>query len=144
MDQSRQRKDREPHPLVRAIALLYRGDAAAQEAFEDTVGYCQNLLTKTSQLYRPRYVLAAARVGQVFCGERWPEANAQTAMLGHALDEYRRALGDCRVKGVVQEAVRDLELIRAAGIEGLEPVFALLESALGARVSWFVRMTFFG
>jgi len=32
--------------------------------------------------------------------------------------------------GIVQDAIRDLELIRAAGIEGLEPVFELLEEAL--------------
>ena len=31
--------------------------------------------------------------------------------------------------GVVQDAIRNLELIQAAGIEGLEPVFELLENA---------------
>jgi len=30
---------------------------------------------------------------------------------------------------MIQDALRDLELIRAAGIEGLEPAFELLESA---------------
>ena len=40
------------------------------------------------------------------------------------------ALDNCSAKGVVQDAIRDLELIRAAGIEGLEPVFELLQSAL--------------
>jgi len=30
----------------------------------------------------------------------------------------------------VRDALRDLELIRAAGIAGLEPVFALLEETL--------------
>ncbi|MBL7065307.1 MAG: hypothetical protein ISS49_14025 [Anaerolineae bacterium] len=31
---------------------------------------------------------------------------------------------------VVRAALHDLEMIRAAGIEGLEPVFELLEGAL--------------
>jgi len=31
---------------------------------------------------------------------------------------------------MIQDAIRDLELIRAAGIEGLEPVFELLEEVL--------------
>jgi hypothetical protein len=30
---------------------------------------------------------------------------------------------------MIQDTLRDLELIRAAGIEGLEPTFELLESA---------------
>jgi hypothetical protein len=36
----------------------------------------------------------------------------------------------CSCPSVVQDALRDLELIRAAGIEGLESVFELLEEAL--------------
>ena len=47
-----------------------------------------------------------------------------------ALKEYRLAVGVCSAKGIVQDAIRDLELIRAAGIEGLEPIFELLESAI--------------
>jgi hypothetical protein len=42
--------------------------------------------------------------------------------------EYRRALENCAAPGVVCAALRDLEMIRAAGIEGLEPVFELLKS----------------
>lgn len=47
--------------------------------------------------------------------------------------EYRRALVITSAAGIVREALLDLELIRAAGIEGLEPVFALLEGALNAN-----------
>ena len=36
----------------------------------------------------------------------------------------------CSRPSVVQDVLRDLELIRAAGIEGLEPVFELLEEVL--------------
>jgi hypothetical protein len=51
-------------------------------------------------------------------------------LIAPVLSEYQRALDNCSAKGVVQDAIRDLELIRAAGIEGLEPVFALLEGAI--------------
>jgi hypothetical protein len=34
---------------------------------------------------------------------------------------------------MIQDVLRDLELIRAAGIEGLEPAFDLLESAEEVR-----------
>jgi hypothetical protein len=66
----------------------------------------------------------------VVCEDRWGEKPAQRDLLNLVLTEYHRALGNCSAKGVVQDALRDLELIRAAGIEGLEPVFALLESAI--------------
>jgi hypothetical protein len=38
-------------------------------------------------------------------------------------------LENCDAPSVVRDALRDLELIRAAGVEGLEPAFELLESA---------------
>ena len=47
------------------------------------------------------------------------------------LTEYRRALETCDAPGVVADALRDLELIQAAGIEGLEPVFELLRTTDG-------------
>jgi GT2 family glycosyltransferase len=34
------------------------------------------------------------------------------------------------VESVLNQTLRDLELIRTAGVEGLEPVFELLERAL--------------
>jgi len=34
----------------------------------------------------------------------------------------------CAAPGVVCDTLRDLEMILAAGVEGLEPVFELLES----------------
>jgi hypothetical protein len=42
---------------------------------------------------------------------------------------YRPALKTRAALGVVQVALRDLEMVHAAGIEGLEPVFELLEGA---------------
>jgi hypothetical protein len=52
-------------------------------------------------------------------------------LLAAAVDEYRRALETCAAPGVVRDALRDLEMIRAAGVTGLEPAFELLEDYLG-------------
>jgi len=51
-------------------------------------------------------------------------------LLAPALTEYRRALEITSAPGIIQDALRDLEMIRGAGIEGLEPAFELLEEAL--------------
>jgi hypothetical protein len=88
------------------------------------------MLSGTAGLHRPRYTLAAALVGQAACDPRWTEKGERAELLAPALIEYHRALENCSAPGVVQDAIRNLELIRAAGIEGLEPVFELLESAI--------------
>jgi len=54
--------------------------------------------------------------------------NERAELLALAMAEYRWALENYFAGGVVQDALRDLELIQAAGIEGLEPVFELLQS----------------
>jgi hypothetical protein len=87
------------------------------------------MLDKTARLYEPCYTLAAALVGQAVCDPRWAEEGERAGLLAPALAEYRRALENCAAPGVVQDALRDLETIRAAGVEGLEPAFELLESA---------------
>ena len=69
-------------------------------------------------------------MGCAVCNPRWAEASEQARLLSPALTEYRRALETTSAPGIVQDALRDLELIRAAGIEGLEPAFELLETAL--------------
>ncbi|RLC91462.1 MAG: hypothetical protein DRI77_13780, partial [Chloroflexi bacterium] len=114
--------------LVLGIVLLYQSDEAARDAFTDAAARCRALLDKTAGLYAPRYALAAALVGQAVCDPRWADESKRDGLLAPALAEYRRALENCAAQGVVQDALRDLELIRAAGIEGLEPVFELLES----------------
>ena len=73
---------------------------------------------------------AAALVGQPVCDPRWAEKRERAGALAPALAEYRRALEICAAPGVVHDALRDLELIRAVGIEGLEPIFELLEGGL--------------
>jgi len=114
--------------LALGIAFLHRGDSAAGETFTDAIGRCRAMLDKTAGLYEARYALGAALVGQAVCDPRWAEEGERAGLLAPALAEYRRALENCAAPGVVQNAIRDLELIRAAGIEGLEPVFELLES----------------
>jgi hypothetical protein len=52
-------------------------------------------------------------------------------LLAPALAEYRQALENCAALGVVHDAVHDLEMIRAAGVAGLEPAFELLEGYVG-------------
>ena len=54
------------------------------------------------------------------------EEGERAKLLALALAEYQRALEICAAPGIVQDALRDLKLIRAAGVEGLERVFELL------------------
>ena len=67
----------------------------------------------------PRRVLGLVGLGALY------------ALLAPALDGYQSALDNCSAKGIVQDARRDLKLIQKAGIEGLEPVFDLLEKRIG-------------
>jgi hypothetical protein len=92
---------------------------------------CQAMLDKTASLYESRYVLATALVGSAVCDPRWAEEGERADLLALALAEYQRALKNCATPGVVRDALRDLEMIRTAGIEGLEPVFGLLEDYVG-------------
>jgi hypothetical protein len=88
------------------------------------------MLTKTEGLYESRYTMATALVGQAICDLRWVEEDNRVELLAPALVNYQCALEICAAPGVVKDALRDLELIRAAGVEGLEPVFELLEGPL--------------
>lgn len=115
--------------LVLGIVLLHQRDPAAGETFADAAIRCRAMLDRTTGLYAPRYALAAALVGQAICDPRWAEESERAGLLAPALVEYRRALENCPAPGVVQDAIRDVEMIRTAGIESLEPVFGLLESA---------------
>jgi tetratricopeptide (TPR) repeat protein len=116
--------------LVLGIVLLRQRDPSARETFADAAARCRVMLDKTAGLYKPRYALAAALVGSAVCDPRWAEEGERAGLLAPALAEYRRALENCAAPGVVRDALHDLEMIRAAGIEGLEPAFELLKSAL--------------
>ena len=76
-----------------------------------------------------RYTLSTALVGLAACGSTWEDASAHTKLLSPALAEYRRALNATSAPGIVCDALRDVKLIQSAGIEGLEPIFELLEAA---------------
>ncbi len=115
--------------LALGIVLLHQRDSAAGETFADAASRCRAMLGKTPGLYEPRYVLAAALVGQAVCDLNWKEENERAELLAPALAEYRRVLEITSAPGVVQDALQDMELISTAGIEGLEPVFELLEGA---------------
>ncbi len=116
--------------LVLGIVLLSNKDSAAKKAFVDAATRCHALLAKTTKLHRPRYAMAAALIGQAVCDPRWADASQRAELLAPALAEYRRALEITAALGVVGDAIRDLELIRKAGIEGLEPVFELLQQEI--------------
>ncbi|MCP4544661.1 MAG: tetratricopeptide repeat protein [Chloroflexi bacterium] len=116
--------------LVLGIVLLCQQNLDAAEVFTDAIVRCQVVLDKTPGLYRPHYVLAAALLGQILCDLHWDDTSQRADLLDSVLTEYRHALEITSAPRIVQDAIRDLELIRAAGIEGLEPVFELLESAL--------------
>ncbi len=116
--------------LALGIALLHQRDETAVDAFADAIARCWVMLDKSGDLYEPRYALAAALVGQAVCNPRWAEEGERAGLLAPALAEYQRALGICAAPGVVRDALRDLELIRAAGVEALEPAFELLEGCV--------------
>jgi tetratricopeptide (TPR) repeat protein len=117
--------------LALAIVLFHQQDPTAGDAFADAAVRCQAMLDKTAGLHKPRLTLGAALVGHAVCNPRWADEGERPGLLAAAVDEYRRALETCAAPGVVRDALRDLEMIRAAGVTGLEPAFELLEDYLG-------------
>jgi tetratricopeptide (TPR) repeat protein len=116
--------------LALGTVLLHQRDEAAGETFADAAAHCRAMLDKTAGLYEAHYTLAAALVGSALCDPRWAEEGERAGLLAPALAEYRQALENCAAPGVVRDALRDLEMIRAAGIKGLEPAFELLQSEM--------------
>ncbi len=112
------------------VVLLHQNDPNASDAFAQAIAHSRTLLDQSPGLYLPQYVLALALVGQTVCDIRWSDPGQRLTLLIPTLAEYQRALDITAAVGVVNDAIRDLELIRAAGIGGLEPVFDLLEGAL--------------
>ena len=116
--------------MALAIVLLHQRDQGADRTYADAVTRCRSMLEKASGQYVPRYVLATALVGQAVCDPSWANEDERAKLLTPALEEYQRALEICSAPGVVRDAIHDLEMIRAAGVYGLEPAFELLESHL--------------
>jgi tetratricopeptide (TPR) repeat protein len=111
------------------LTLLHQGDQTSAGAFSRASTQCRALLHQTADSYGPCYALATSLVGRTVSDQHWVEEGERFALLAPALKQYRRALDITGAPGVVQDAIRDLELIQAAGIEGLERVFELLENA---------------
>ncbi len=116
--------------LTLGIVLLHQHNPSAKDTFSDAVARCQVILDETVSLYEARYTLATVLVGQAACVLYGSDEIKPMDLFTPALTEYQRALEICDAPGVIQSAIRDLELIQAAGIEGMEPVFELLKSTL--------------
>lgn len=121
--------------MALGIVLLHQADPSAGDTFADTITHCQAILGQTSNLVEARYVLATALLGRAVCDPLWIGQDRRTELLAPAMAGYECALETCAAAGVVRDALNDLELIRAAGVEGLEPVFELLQAHMGEVVS---------
>jgi tetratricopeptide (TPR) repeat protein len=120
--------------LMLAIVLLQQQDPSAREAFADAAARCRTMLEKTPGLYKVRYALAAVLVGSAVCDPSWDEESQRTKLLEPALREYRQLLKACTVPGITRTAFHDVKMIQRAGVDGLEPVFELLEREATAFV----------
>ncbi len=115
--------------LTLGIVHLHQGNSpAAAKAFDRAVTDSRDMLVQTANLYRVRYAFATALVGEAVCDQGWAEENQRDELLDSALEEYRRALEICAAKGVIHDTLENLEMIRAANVKGLEPVFGLVEN----------------
>lgn len=115
--------------LTLGITLLHQDNSAAKEGFAKAVDLCHARLNLTEDLYATRYALATALLGKAVCHPDWKENQQLDDLLAPSLAEYRRAIGISAAPGILHDVLCDLESIRAAGVEGLGPIFSLLDSA---------------
>lgn len=104
--------------------------AAAGEAFADAVVSCQERLGRCDRLWAARYALGTAMAAHAGCQPDFTSRLSE--LLAPALEEYRRAVGNCSGWGAITAAVVDVRWLRVGGLEALEPVVTLLESAAAA------------
>lgn len=102
------------------LALEENRTAEAEDYFTRGIALCRALLEKTPRLYEALYALALAQLG--------------SGQSDEAIATYRRALGVCSAKGVVQDALQELLLLKRAAptTAGLLEAIALLERAIEA------------
>jgi tetratricopeptide (TPR) repeat protein len=117
--------------MLGILHLLWGDPERGRDTFIDVVRRCEDLLDRTIGLYRVRYTLATALVAAAVCNPQWENEGKRAELLASSVVEYRKALEICATTSIVQDALRDLELIRVGSTEGLESVFELLENALG-------------
>jgi tetratricopeptide (TPR) repeat protein len=115
-------------PLTMGTILLHQEEPAAWRYFAEAVKCSRDMLSKASRLYKAQHTVAVALVGEAVCRLTGQPGNELPKLLAPALAEYRRALDICSAPGVVHDALWNLEMIRDAGIEGLEPIFDLLKN----------------
>lgn len=115
--------------LLLSLASLYKRMPPI-DTLVATRAECQMLINKEPGLYEAHYVLATTLLLQAVNDPHWTLPESRAALLLPVLGEYRRALNNTTAKGVVSENIQNLVIIRDADIEGLEPVFELLEGAL--------------
>ena len=117
-----------------AIQLRDSGSAAIRE-FAEAAELCLAIIEKSGDLIESQFLRAASLVGMAVCHESWSQPGSREALLSPAENTYRQALSICKARGIIENALQDLELIRSAGIEGLDPVVELLEGYLGVDVT---------
>ncbi len=114
-------------PLL-SIAGLYQ-KTVTTDILTATLQECNARLVRDPRLYQTRYVLAITLLLNAIQDPRWGTPQHREVLLAPALEAYQQALNITAARGVVTENLQDLELIRSAGIEGVEPIFELLQSA---------------
>ena len=116
--------------LLLGIALLHNRDVGARRVFTDAVERCTARLEQTATLYEVRFALAAAVTGEGVTDPRWGIESGREVLLERAVEEYRLAIAMCDAPVIIRDALIDLEMIRAAGVDVLEPIFDLLRSKI--------------
>jgi tetratricopeptide (TPR) repeat protein len=76
----------------------------ASEAFEQAVGFAEQLLTKTPSYFDARYILGLAT-----CGRAWLNSKDRDSLVAQSRDAYAEAYKNCKSRGVVKEALLLLE-----------------------------------
>jgi hypothetical protein len=115
------------------LVLVRAGDeGGAATAFEDAAARCRARLARCARLFGARYALGTALVGTAVAAGAWADEGRRSGLLAPAAAEYRLALGSCAGHGIVTATLEDLDQLRAAGVEGLDPVVAPFRAALSS------------
>ena len=116
-------------PLVLGIIHLRQGNTAAGEFFATAVNRCQAILEQTADLSEAHCVMATATLGNAVCDPGWTNKEKRAALLAPILKKYQQLLDMYIAPSLFKEVLQDLAMIQASGIEGLGPIWELLEGA---------------
>jgi tetratricopeptide (TPR) repeat protein len=123
----------ELHLVSGILELLKEHYRGAHQRFIETESECREQLELTEEDYHTKYTLATALVGNVVSRSVMQQEHAlDSASLQSALAVYESAMTITSAPGVVEDILCDLKLISVTGIEGLDPIFALLEPTVYA------------